>query len=66
MPRFTYSADVTDRAYPEWEIYLERISDAEATKIASIAELPGSGEIPTQDAYDALMQDTAKYYSKVK
>lgn len=66
MPRFTYNASITDRAYPEWEAYLERISASEATKIASIAELPGSGEIPTQDAYDALMQDTALYYSKVK
>ena len=66
MARFTYNASITDRTYPLWETFLEKVSDEEATKIASISDLPGSGEIPTQGAYDALMQGTARYYSKVK
>ncbi len=66
MARFTYNASITERTYPLWEAYLERISDAEAAKIAGIVELPGSGEIPTQGAYDSLMQGTAGYYNKIK
>ncbi len=66
MARFTYNVDITERTYPLWEEFLEKVSDAEATKIAGIAELPGSGEIPTQGAYDALMQGTIGYYKKVR
>ena len=68
MPRYDYT-QVSDRSFPLWEQYLEKISDAEAAKISDSANLPDpsvNGQIPSQEAYDLLMHRAASYVGKVK
>lgn len=65
MANFTYNASITERNYPEWESWLDKISAEEASRVSSPAGLV-PGEVPTQGAYDALMETTQNYYKKMR
>lgn len=66
MANFTYNVSILDRAYPEWESWLDKITDAEAERIADPVGLVAGGEVPTQGAYNALMEATQNYYKKMR
>ena len=65
MANFTYNAAITERNYPEWEAWLDKITAVEAARVADPAGLI-PGEVPTQGAYDELMQTAQHYYTKMR
>ena len=71
MPNFDYSLVTPGIRDAQWEAWLEKISYEEAGRIANATGLADVGddgdfEVPTDGAYEALISETAGYYSNIK
>ena len=71
MANFDYSLVTTDIRDAQWEAWLDKISYAEAGRIAKATGLADVGddgdfEVPTDGAYTDLINQAAGYYTNIK